>query len=178
VGYGRGTGEGEREGRSDLDQRAGIRSVRLKSKPPDLGRTPEIQRPGAGPERDGATWSRGEGSPETRGQTRRGSSGLGKGSDTFSVTRRTRPWARHEGARERRSRWEKSRGGATNSVEQWRGRERERDTWRNKGMGRVLTLSANSGTLGEQRGCVGASGPRRRGSSCARNAPVSTDRAN
>jgi hypothetical protein len=32
----------EREGRSDLDQRAGIRSARVESKLPDLGRTPEI----------------------------------------------------------------------------------------------------------------------------------------
>jgi hypothetical protein len=39
---GRGTGEGEREGRSDLDRRVGIRSVQLRFKPPDLGRTPEI----------------------------------------------------------------------------------------------------------------------------------------
>jgi hypothetical protein len=33
---------GEREGRSDLDRRAGIRSVQLRFKSPDLGRTPEI----------------------------------------------------------------------------------------------------------------------------------------
>jgi hypothetical protein len=39
---GRGANEGEREGRSDLDRRAKIRSVRLRFKPPDLGRTPEI----------------------------------------------------------------------------------------------------------------------------------------
>jgi hypothetical protein len=33
-------GEAEREGRSDLDRRAGIRSARVKSKPPDLGGCP------------------------------------------------------------------------------------------------------------------------------------------
>jgi hypothetical protein len=60
------------------------------------------------------------------------------------------------GARECRPRWEKFRGGATNSGEQLRGLWG--DTWRNKGMGRVLTSSANSGILGEQRGCDGVSG--------------------
>jgi hypothetical protein len=43
-------------------------------------------------------------------------------------------------------------------------------------MGRLLTSSANSRTLGERRGCSGASGRRRRGSDCARTAPVSVDR--
>jgi hypothetical protein len=33
---------GKREGRLDLDRRAAIRSALVKSKPPDLGRTPEI----------------------------------------------------------------------------------------------------------------------------------------
>jgi hypothetical protein len=47
--------------------RSGSGSTLLKSKPPNLGRTPEIQRPGAGHERGGAAWSRGEGSPETKG---------------------------------------------------------------------------------------------------------------
>jgi hypothetical protein len=41
-----GPAAGEREERPNIDRRAGIRSVQLKSKPPDLGRTPEIQRPG------------------------------------------------------------------------------------------------------------------------------------
>jgi hypothetical protein len=70
------------------------------------------------------------------------------------VTRRTRQWAqnRHGGARERRPLWEKSRGGATNSGEQLR--RLWGDTWLNKGMGRVLTLSANSGMLGERRGAM------------------------
>jgi hypothetical protein len=35
-------GRGKREGRSDLDRRATIRSARVKSKPSDLGRTTEI----------------------------------------------------------------------------------------------------------------------------------------
>jgi hypothetical protein len=35
-------GEGKRERRLDLDQRAAIRSTLVKSKPPNLGRTPEI----------------------------------------------------------------------------------------------------------------------------------------
>jgi hypothetical protein len=33
---------GKREGRLDLDRRAAIRSALVKSKSPDLGRTPEI----------------------------------------------------------------------------------------------------------------------------------------
>jgi hypothetical protein len=33
---------GKREGRSDLDQRVGIRSTRVKTKPSDLGWTTEI----------------------------------------------------------------------------------------------------------------------------------------
>jgi hypothetical protein len=76
----------------------------------------------------------------------------------------------------RRTQWEKSRDGATNSDEQLRGLWG--DTWRNKGMGRVLTSSANSGMLGERRGCDGASGRRWREPGCARNASVSADRAN
>jgi hypothetical protein len=44
-------------------------------------------------------------------------------------------------------------------------------------MGGLFTSSANSGTLGEGRGCGGASGHWRRGSDCARTAPVSVDRA-
>jgi hypothetical protein len=52
--------------RSDLDRRAEIRSALIKSKPPDLRRTPEIQQPVAGHERGGAAQSRGEFSPETR----------------------------------------------------------------------------------------------------------------
>jgi hypothetical protein len=53
--------------RSNLDRRTENRSALIKSKPPDLGRTLEIQQPGAGPERGGAARSHGEGSPETRG---------------------------------------------------------------------------------------------------------------
>jgi hypothetical protein len=64
---GRGTGEGERGDRSDLDRRAKIRSALIKPKPSDLGRTSEIQQLGTGHERGGAARSRGEGSPETRG---------------------------------------------------------------------------------------------------------------
>jgi hypothetical protein len=64
---GRGAGVGEREERSDLDRRAEIRSVLLKSKPPDLGCTPEIQRLAAGRGCGGAARSCGEGSPKTRG---------------------------------------------------------------------------------------------------------------
>jgi hypothetical protein len=82
-------GEGEREEWSDLDRRAEIRSALIKPKPSDLGRTPEIQQPGTGHERGGAARSRGKGSPETRGRPRWGSRGLGKGSGTFRVTRRT-----------------------------------------------------------------------------------------
>jgi hypothetical protein len=133
---------------------------------------------GGGHERGGVARSRGEGSPETRGWPQRGSRGLGKGSGTFRATRRTRPWAKnwHGGAKERRPQWEKSRGSVTNSGVQLCGLWG--DTWRNKGMGRVLNSSANSGTLGERQECDGASGRRRRGSGCARNAPVSADQAN
>jgi hypothetical protein len=53
--------------RSDLDRTAEIRLALIKSKPPDLGRTPEIQQPVAGHESGGAARSRGEGSPRTRG---------------------------------------------------------------------------------------------------------------
>jgi hypothetical protein len=38
---------GKRERRLDLDRRVGIRSAQIKSKPPDLGWTPEIKWPGA-----------------------------------------------------------------------------------------------------------------------------------
>jgi hypothetical protein len=81
-----------------------------------------------------------------------------------------------QGARERRPRWKRFCGGAANSGEQLRGRWG--DTWRNKGMGRVLTSSVNSRTFGERRGCDGASGRRRRGFGCARNAPVSAGQIN
>jgi hypothetical protein len=153
---------GEREERSDLHQRAKIRSTLIKPKPLDLGWMPEIQRPGAEHERGGAARSRGERSPKTRGWPLQGFRGLGKGSGTFRATRQTRPWAqnRHEGARERRPWWEKSRGGATNSGEQLH--RLLGDTWRNKGMGRVLTSSVNSGMLGERWRCDGASGLRPR----------------
>jgi hypothetical protein len=63
---------GEGGERSDLDRRAEIRSALIKSKPQDLGRTPEIQQPMAGHERGGAARSRGEGSPETRGMATTG----------------------------------------------------------------------------------------------------------
>jgi hypothetical protein len=84
---------------------------------------------GARPKRGGAARSRGEGSPETRGRPQWDSSGLGKGSDTFNATRRTRPCEqkRHGGARERRPRWERFRSGAASSGEQLRGRWG--DTW-------------------------------------------------
>jgi hypothetical protein len=153
---------------------AGIRSVH---KPPDSDGRPRSNSRGqdlnaVAPLGPAARARRRQG-----GRPRWGSSGLGKGSDTFNATRRTQPWAqnRHGGAREHKPQWEKSRG-ATNSDEQLRGRER--DTWRNKGMGRVLTSSANFGTLGERRGCDGALGRWRRGSGCARNAQVSVDRTN
>jgi hypothetical protein len=58
---------GERGEQSDLDRRAEVRSALIKSKPPNLGRTPEIQRLVAGRGRGGATRSRGGVSPETRG---------------------------------------------------------------------------------------------------------------
>jgi hypothetical protein len=90
-----GAGEGKREERSTLDQRAEIRSALIKPKPLDLGRTPGIQRSGARQERGGTARSRGEGSPEMRGRPQRGSRGLGKGSGTFRATRRTRPWAQN-----------------------------------------------------------------------------------
>jgi hypothetical protein len=51
----------------DLDRRAEVRSALIKSKPPDLGRTPEIQRLVAERGRGGAARSRGEVSPEMRG---------------------------------------------------------------------------------------------------------------
>jgi hypothetical protein len=88
----------------------------------------------------------------------------------------TPPWAqnRHGGTKECRPRWERFCGGATNSGEQLRGRRD--DTWRNNSMGRMLTLSENSGTLGERRGCNGASGRRRWDFGCAKIAPVSADR--
>jgi hypothetical protein len=47
-------GEGERGERPDLDRRAKIRSALIKSRPPDLGRTPEIQQAIAGHGRGGA----------------------------------------------------------------------------------------------------------------------------
>jgi hypothetical protein len=51
-------------------------------------------------------------------------------------------------------------------------------TWRNKGMGRLLTSSVNPAVLGRWRGCGEASG-RRRGTPAGReNTPVSVDRAN
>jgi hypothetical protein len=68
----------------------------------------------------------------------------------------------------------RSRNDTTYSSEQLRGHWG--DTWQNKGMGRLLTSSANSGMLGEWRECCGASG--RRWRAPARNAPVSADRAN
>jgi hypothetical protein len=63
---------GESGERSDLDRRAEIRYALIKSKPPDLGQTPDIQQPAVGPERGGAARSRGEGSLETRGMTMAG----------------------------------------------------------------------------------------------------------
>jgi hypothetical protein len=47
-----------------------------------------------------------------------------------------------------------------------------------KGVGRLLTSSANSGGLGGRRWCDGASDRRRWGSGCATKAPVSGDQAN
>jgi hypothetical protein len=73
---GRGAGERERGERLDLDQRAEIRSALIKSKPQDLGRTPEIQQPIAGHGRGGATRPCDEVLPETRGTTTVGLQGL------------------------------------------------------------------------------------------------------
>jgi hypothetical protein len=53
--------------RLDLDRRAEVRSALIKPKPSDLGRTLEIQQPGARHERSGVARSCSEGSPETRG---------------------------------------------------------------------------------------------------------------
>jgi hypothetical protein len=58
---------GKRGEQSDLDWRAEVRSALIKSKPPDLGRTPKIQRLVAGRRCGGAARSRSEVSPETRG---------------------------------------------------------------------------------------------------------------
>jgi hypothetical protein len=58
--------------RSDLDRRAEIRSALIKSKSPNLGRTPKIQQPLVGPEHSGAARSRDEGSLEMRGMATAG----------------------------------------------------------------------------------------------------------
>jgi hypothetical protein len=109
--------------RSDLDRAIGIRSGLVKSRPPDLGRTPEIQQPVIGHGCGGAARPRDEVSPETRGWPRRGFRGLGNGSGVLRATWRTRPWAprRRGGTTERGTR----RGGLTaawiNSGEELRG---------------------------------------------------------
>jgi hypothetical protein len=67
---------GKRGEQSNLDRRSEIRSTLIKSKPPDLERTPEIERLAVRPERGGAARSRGESSPETRGMATAGLQGL------------------------------------------------------------------------------------------------------
>jgi hypothetical protein len=57
----------ERVENSDLDRAAGIRSGLIKSRPPNLRRTPEMQRSATSHGYGGAARSRGEVSPETRG---------------------------------------------------------------------------------------------------------------
>jgi hypothetical protein len=61
----------ERGEQPDLDRRAEIRSALIKSRPPDLGRTPKIQQPIAGRGRGGVAQPRDEVSSETRGRPRR-----------------------------------------------------------------------------------------------------------
>jgi hypothetical protein len=115
-------GEGSGSEWLDLHRTVEIRLVLIRSRPPDLGWTSEIQRPTTGLGCGGVARPRGEVSPETRGQPRRGSRGLRKDSGAFKATWRTRPWAQHRrgGTRGRRTR----RGGPTApwtySVEQSR----------------------------------------------------------
>jgi hypothetical protein len=108
---GRARGEGKKEGRSDLDRRAGIRSARVKFEPFDLGRTPEMKRPAADM---GAVAPLGPTAKARRrrgGWPRRGSRGLGFSLGAFRAVWRTRPWPSRwrRGTRERRP----QRGGLT-----------------------------------------------------------------
>jgi hypothetical protein len=141
-------GEGESEERSDLDWRAQTRSAPIKSKPPDLRRTPEIQQPVARHECGGAARSR----RRRGGRPRRGSRGLGKGSGAFRATRRTQPWAScwRESTRGRRTRQKGPKAAQTYSGEQLR--DDQDNKQRNRGEGRLLTTSANPGAPGGRQG--------------------------
>jgi hypothetical protein len=133
-----------------------IGSAPIKSKPPDLGRTPEIQQPVVGHERGGATRSRGR----RGGRPQRGSRGLGKGSGAFGATRRTQPWAsrRRGSTRGHRTRQKGPAAAQTYSDEQLR--DEQDNKQRNRDARRLLTTSTNPGASGGRRG--GSEVPSRR----------------
>jgi hypothetical protein len=145
---------------SGANQTVAISLVLIKPRPPDLGWTSKIQRTrpvlGAVVPLDlAARFRRRRG-----GRPRQGSRGLGKSSGALRAIWRTQSWAQYQrgGTRGRRTR----RGGLTaaqiNSGEELRGHWGS--TRRNKGMGRLLTSSANSGALGRRQGRSEASGRR------------------
>jgi hypothetical protein len=91
-------GKGNGPERLDLHRTVEIRSVLIKSRPPDLGWMSEIQRPA----RSGrpvlsavALLDPAARFHRRRGQPRQGSRGLGKGSGTFRATWRTQLRAQH-----------------------------------------------------------------------------------
>jgi hypothetical protein len=104
-----------------------------------------------------------------------GTGGSGFSLGAIKAVWRVQPWpsCRRKGTRGRRPR----QGGLTVALdcsgEQLREQQSGDDQIRVTGG--LLTLSANSGARGGRRRCGGALGRRRRGSGCAKTAPVSAD---
>jgi hypothetical protein len=116
-----------------------------------------------------ARWRRG-------GWPQRGYRGLGFSSGTFRAVWRTRPWPSRwrRGTRERRPR----RGGLTAARDCSGEQSREQQSGDNqiKGTGGLLTLRGSAGVAKQRRRRKDSTGRRRRGSGCAKIAPVSADR--
>jgi hypothetical protein len=112
------------------------------------------------------------------GWPRRGSRGMGTSSGVFRAVWRTRPWVsrRRESTRRRCTR----RGGLTAARDSSSEESREQQSSNDqiKGAGGLLTFRGSAGVTGQRRRRKDVTERRRRGSGCARIAPVSTDQTN
>jgi hypothetical protein len=110
------------------------------------------------------------------GWPRRGSRGLGASSGTFRAVWQTQSWLsrRHESTRGCCTRRGRLTAAWDSSGEQ--SREKQSSNYQNKGVGGLLTLRGSAGVMGQWQRHKDTMGRRRRGSGCARIAPVSADR--
>ena len=109
------------------------------------------------------------------GWTRRGTGGSRFSLGAIRAVWRVQPWPSswRKGTRGRRP-WQGELTAALDCSGEQSRKQQSRDD-QIRGTGGLLTLSVNFGARGGRRRCGGASGRRRRGSGCAKTAPVSMD---